>query len=127
MWVVKCLVEMKMFCFSIFLIYSDIFLANMAFCSVVIIHFYCTFTTCFLKIVVRKNNVNLLLKILGVKYSINYRHIIVQQISRTFSYNKHYNHGTTFQQLSSFSSLQALATTILFSVYINLITLNTSY
>ena len=58
MWVVKCLVEMKMFCFSIFLIYSDIFLVNMAFCFVVIIYcFYCTFTTCFLKIVVRKDNV----------------------------------------------------------------------
>ena len=126
MGVVKCLVEMKMFCFSIFLDLLWYILSKHGLLLCYYHCFYCIFTTCFLKIVVRKNNVNLLLTILGVKYSINYMHIIVQQISRTFSHCVT-NTITMEPQLSTFSSLQALATTTLFSVSINLITLNTSY
>lgn len=126
--VVKCLVEMKMFCFSIFLDLLWYILSKHGLLLCCYYHcFYCTFTTCFLKIVVRKkHNVNLLLTILGVKYSINYMHIIVQQISRIFS---HCVTNTIIMepQLSTFSFLQALATTILFSVSIILTTPGTSY
>lgn len=109
------LLKWRCFAFPFSLTYHfDIFLANMVSSLLCCYYhcFYCTFTTCFLKIVVRKTQCKFTLTILGVKYSINYMHIIVQQISRIFSHCVNKNTIIMEPQLSTFSFLQALATTI---------------